>query len=114
MLNKGVMLLGCAFSKRLEPMCVVCHAILLSPLHDAFGHSVGHGPFQTGAVVHHIHHLLIDIFWKILIHLLTIEDMLAEVFGRSFTGCSHAERLLLKSFTDNLESKFVCHNCVCV
>ena len=40
-LNERVVLLGSAFGKGLEPVGVVCHAVLVGPLLDALSHSVG-------------------------------------------------------------------------
>ena len=104
MLDEGVVLLGSAFGEGLEPVGIVRHAVLLGPLHHAFGHGIGHGAFELCTIVHHVDHLLIDVLGQVLVHLFAVEHFLAKVLCRSLGRCCHVERFLLESFANNLES----------
>ena len=104
MLDKRVVLLGGALCQRLEPVGIVCHAILRCPLLHAGSNGIGHLTVQTGAIVNHIYHLLVHVLRQVLVHLLTGEDLLSEILIRSLTGCFYVEGLLLEGLTDNLKS----------
>ena len=103
-LDKRVVLLGSTFGQRLEPVGVVRHTILNGPLLHASGHTIGNCSVQTCAIIHDINHLLVHVLGQILVHLLTIEDLLTKILIRSFTWCFYIERLLLECLTDNLKS----------
>ena len=103
-LHEGVMLLGCTLGKRLEPVCVVCHAVLVSPLLDAFGDSVSNRAVETCSVVDYVDKLFIDVAREILIHFRTVENVLAEELRGSFYRCKHFKGFLLESFCYNLKS----------
>ena len=79
MLDERVVLLGGALCQRLEPVCVVCHTVLISPLLHAFSHGISDGTIQCGTVVDHVDKLLIDICRQILVHLGTVENLLAKI-----------------------------------
>ena len=111
-LDERVVLLGGAFGQRLEPMGVVCDAVLLGPLHHAGSHLVGYLAVELCAFVDDVYHLVVHTLRQILVHLLAVEDILAEVFARSFTRCFYVEGLLLECLAYNLKSQFVSHNCV--
>ena len=104
MLNKRVVLLGSTLSQRLEPVCIVCYAILRGPLLHTLSHSIGYGTVETCSVVHYVNHLLVHVLRQVLVHLLTVEDLLAEILRGSLTWCFYIERLLLECLTDNLKS----------
>ena len=111
MLDERVVFLGCSLCKGLEPVCIVCDAIFLCPLHHAGSHGVSYRAVQTGTVLYDVNHLVINTFGQVLVHLLAIENLLAEVLAGFLTRCNNAERLLLESLAHNLKSQFVCHNC---
>ena len=104
MFYEGVVLLGSALRQRLEPVRIVCHAILRSPLLHAGSNSVSYVTFQTCTVVDDINHLFIDILWKIFIHLLTVEHLATVILRRSLTWCFYCERLLLERLSYYLKS----------
>src|SRR5574344_2507759 len=54
MLYKGIMLFCSAFSKRLEPVCVMSNPILHSPLFHSCSYLVGNAAVKTGSVVDHV------------------------------------------------------------
>ena len=112
MTDERVVLLGGTFRQRLEPMGIVCHAILLSPQHHACCHSVGHMTVELCAIVDHIYHLLINVLWQILVHFLAVEDVLAKILARSLNGSFNVERFFLECLSDNLKSQIVCHICI--
>ena len=85
-------------------MGVVGDTVLCGPLLHAGSDCIGNLTIQTGTVVHHIDHLLIDILRQILVHLLTVEDFLAKVLSGSLTWSFYVEGLLLECLTDNLKS----------
>ena len=58
-------------------------------------------------MVHHVDHLIIDIGGQVLIHLLTVEDILAEILGGPLGGGFHLYSLFLEGFLYDLESKQV-------
>ena len=111
-LDERVVLLGRAFREGLEPMRIVRHAVLPTPLHHAGSHGIRHLAVEASAIVDNIYHLIINVLREILVHLLAVKDMLAKVLARSFTRCFYAKRLLLERLADNLKSQIVCHNCV--
>ena len=104
MLDKRVVLLCGTLGEGLEPVCIVRHAILRGPLFHTFCHGIGYLTVETGTVVHHVYHLLVDILRQILVHLLAVEDLLSKILCGSFTWCFYVERLLLECFADNLKS----------
>ena len=99
MLYEGVVLLCGALGQWLEPVGVVCHALFLSPLHHACCNVVGNMTVEACAIVHHVNHLLIDILWQILVHLLAVEDLASEILVRSLTWFYYFQGLLLESLT---------------
>ena len=97
MLNERVVLLGSAFGKGLEPVGVVCHTVLVGPLLDALGHGVGDVAVESCAIVDYVYQFLINIGWQILVHLLSVEYLLAEELTGSLTGSCHFSWLSLGS-----------------
>ena len=85
-------------------MGVVGHTLFGGPLFHALCHHVGHFAVESCTIVNHIDHFLKDVFRQIPIHLLSVEDLASEVFGRSFIRGLHFERLFLKCFAYNLKS----------
>ena len=85
-------------------MGVVGDTVLCGPLLHTGSDCIGNLAIQTGAIVHHINHLLKDILWQILVHLLTVEDFLAKVLSGSFTRSFYVEGFLLERLSDNLKS----------
>ena len=104
MLDERVVLLSSTLGQWLEPVCIVCHTILRSPLLHTGSHGVCHLAVQTCTIVHHVHHLLVHVLGQVLVHFLTVEDLAAKVLRGSLTGCFYVERLLLESLADNLKS----------
>ena len=103
-LYEGVVLLGSTFGKGLEPVCIVSNAILNSPLLDTCCHRICNGTVKTGTVVNHVNHFFINIFGKILVHLLTVEYLLAKVFIGALCGRFHFNGLFLEGLAYNLKS----------
>ena len=103
-LDERVVLLGGTLGQRLEPVCIVRHAILYGPLLHAGSHSVGHVAVEACTVVDDVDHLLVHVLRQVLVHLLTVEDLLSKILVRSLTGCFHVEGLLLECLADNLKS----------
>ena len=64
MLYEGVVLFCSSLGEWLEPVGVVCNAILVSPLLDAFGNSVSDRAVESSTVVDNVNEFLIDITWK--------------------------------------------------
>ena len=104
MLYERVMLLGCSFGQWLEPVRVMRHAILRSPLFHAYSDSIGHAAVQTGTVVNDVKHLLVDLLGQVLIHLLAVKHFLSKILGGTLRRCFYVKRLLLESLSDNLKS----------
>ena len=103
-LDEGVVLLGGAFRQGLKPVGIVGHSVVDGPLLHAGSDTVGNGEVETGAVVHHVHHRLVNFFREIFVHLLSVEDLASEILRGSLTGRFYVERLLLEGFADNLKS----------
>ena len=104
MLDEGIVLLGCSLGEWLEPVCVVCHAILVSPLLDALCYCVSDRTVESSAVVDNINEFLIDITWKILVHFCTVEYVLSEILRRTLYWCHHVEGSFPESLCYNLKS----------
>ena len=104
MLDKRVVLLGSTLSQRLEPVRIVSDAILRSPLLHACSNSIGYISVKTSAIIHHVNHLLVHVLGQVLVHFLTIEDLLAKILARSLTWCFYVEWLLFECLSDNLKS----------
>ena len=98
------MLLGSAFSQRLEPVSIMGDTVLCGPLLHAGSYCIGYLAIQVCTVVHHVNHLLIDVLRQVFIHLLAIEYFLAKVLCGSFTWNLYVEGLLLECLTDYLKS----------
>ena len=109
MLHEGVVLLGSTFRQGLEPVCVVCDAHLQGPLLHAGSYCVGYRAVQAGTVIHHVNHLVVDVFRQVFVHLLTIEHILAKILRRTFVGHFHVECTFLERFFYYLKSQIVCH-----
>ncbi len=114
MLYEGVVLFGSTLGKRLEPVGVVGHSVLLCPQHNTGSYSVCHLAVETHTVLNDVHHLLVYVLGKILVHLLTVENLLTEILSWSLTRYCYVKRLLLESLFYDLESQIVCHVCVCL
>ena len=97
MLDEGIVLLGSTFCQWLEPVCVMGYAILVGPLLDALGHGVGDVAVESCAIVDYVYQFLINIGWQILVHLLSVEYLLAEELTGSLTGSCHFSWLSLGS-----------------
>ena len=97
MLDEGIVLLCSTFCQWLEPVGVVCYAILVSPLLDAFGYGVGDVTVETSSVVDDIYQFFIDICREILVHLLSVEYLLSEEFTWSLARSGYLNRLSLGS-----------------
>ena len=104
MLDEGIVLLGCALGERLKPVCVVCDAILVSPLFHAFSHGISHGTVETCSVVDNVDEFFVHFAWQILVHLRTVEHVLTEELRRTFYGCDHFNCFLIESIGYNLKS----------
>ena len=78
MFDKGIMLFGSAFSKRLEPVSVVCNTVLIGPLLDALSNSIGNRTVKSSTIVDNVDEFLIYVARQILVHLGTVEYVLSE------------------------------------
>ena len=78
-LDEGIVLLCCSAGERLEPVCVVCHAILLSPLLHAVSHGVGDAAVECGAIVDYVYKLVVDVGWQVFVHFGTVENVFSEI-----------------------------------
>ena len=105
MLYKSVMLFGGSLRQRLEPMGIVGDPILVGPLLHALGHSIGDATIQTGAILYHVHHLLVHVSGKILIHFLLVEHVLAKQLRRTLLWRVHYLRLLVGSLGHSFKSQ---------
>ena len=103
-LNKGIMLFGCAFREGLEPVGVVGDTILVGPLLHAFCHSVGNAAVQRGTVVDNVDEFLVDICGKILVHLSPIEHFLSEVLRGALQRGDHLNGLSGRCLFDGIKS----------
>ena len=103
-LHKCIVLLGCAFGKWLEPVCVVCCAQFGSPFLHSCCHAVGYRAVECRTVVDCIYQLGINCTRKILKHLLAIEHILAEIIARATARHVDSCCFLLESFFHNSES----------
>ena len=79
MLHKSVVLFGSTFRQGLEPVRIVSDTHFHSPLLHAGSYGISDGAVQTGPVVHHVNHLVVYILGQVFIHLLAVEDILAEI-----------------------------------
>ena len=93
----GVVLLGGAFGERLEPVRVVCHAVLFGPLLHAGGHGVGYGAVERRTVVYYVNQRLVHLRRQVLVHLGAVEHILSKILRRPFHRRNHFQRLLLES-----------------
>ena len=107
-LYEGVVLLCRTFRKRLKPVRVVCDTILLCPLLHASGNGISNRAVEWHTVVNDVHHLVVNLRWQILIHLLTIEDILSEILRRALFRHFHFYRFFLRC-RRNCEKSEVCH-----
>ena len=98
------MLLGCTLGEGLEPVSIVGYAILNSPLLDTSGNSIGYRTVETCSIVDYVNELLINILREILLHLLTVEDILTELLIGAFLRCLYGEGALLECLLYNLKS----------
>ena len=103
-LYEGVVLLGRAFRKRLEPVRVVRGSVLLGPLLHAFGHGVGYRAVEAGPVVNHVYHGLVNRRGQVFVHLGAVEHVLAEILRRAFGRRVHLQWLLAKGALYYVES----------
>ncbi len=85
-------------------MGVVCHPVLRGPLLHAGSHGVGHLALEASPILNDVNHLHVHVLGQVLVHFLTVEDLLSEILGRTVCGCFYVERLLLESLADNLKS----------
>ena len=108
-LYKGIVLLGSTLGQRLEPVGIVRAAHLLSPLLHAGSHRVSYRTVQRRTVIHHVNHLVVDVLWQVLIHLLAVEHVFAKEFRRALPGHLHLDGPFLKRFFYYLKSQIVCH-----
>ena len=108
-LHEGIVLLGCAFGKGLEPMGIVRSAHLLCPLLHACGYGVGNGAVEACAVVDDIDEFDVDLLRQVFEHLLAGEHVLAEVLGGALLGWLDVERALLECLLHDLESEIIGH-----
>ena len=106
--DEGIVLFGCAFRQRLEPVGVVGDAVFVGPLLHAVGHGVGNGAVEWGTVVNHVNQFVVYVALKILIHLRASEHVLAEILRRALHGSHHFEGLFGESLFYNLKSE-ICH-----
>ena len=104
MLDEGVVFLSRAFRERLEPVGVVRHSVLHSPLLHSLCHRIGNGTVEPCAVVHYVDELFINVARKILIHLGAVEHVFSEILRRAFGGCDCFLWFLLESLCHNLKS----------
>ena len=98
------MFLSSTFGQGLEPVGIVRHAVLCCPLLHAGSHSIGNITVESGTIVHHVNHFLVHVFRQILVHFLTVKDLLAKILSGSLTWCFYVEWLLLECLADNLKS----------
>ena len=104
MFHEGVVFLGCSLCQGLEPVGIVGGAHLQGPLFHTLSHCICDASVQTRTMVHHVDHLVIDIGRQVFVHLLTVEDVLTEILGRSFGGCFHLDGLFLEGLFHDLKS----------
>ena len=98
------MLLGSTLRQGLEPVRIVSDTVLRCPLFHTGSHRIGNLTVETCAIVHHINHFLIHSLGKILVHLLTVENLLSKILRGSLYWIFYVEWLLLECLTDNLKS----------
>ena len=79
MFDKGIMLLGRSLCQRLEPVGIMCHAVLIGPLLHTLCHGIGDAPVERSSIVDHIDKFLIHITLQILVHLGACEHILTEI-----------------------------------
>ena len=77
-LYEGIVLLGSALGQRLEPVGIMSDAHLHGPLLHAGSYCIGDGTVQTGTIVNHINHLVVNLSGQVFIHLLLGEDVFAK------------------------------------
>ena len=103
------MLLCRTLCQRLEPVSIVGDTHLHRPFLHTVSNSVGNAAVQTGTVVYHVNHLLVDIRGQVTEHLLFVEDILTEILRWSLFRYGNIEGSLLESLLHNLKSHIVCH-----
>ena len=79
--DESVVLLGRAFSKGLEPVCIVSYIICLCPALHAVGNHVGHFSVEGNTFLDGIDHSLVSFARKEFLHLLTVEYMGTVIVG---------------------------------
>ena len=104
MFYEGIVLLGRTLGEGLEPVSVVCGTHLLSPLLHALGYGICDGAVEACTVVNHVDEFVINICGQVLVHLLTVEYVLAKVFGGTFGRGCHFYSFLLEGLFHYLES----------
>ena len=109
MLHKAVVLLGGAFGQGLEPMRAMCRAKLHRPLLHACSHSIGCCHIEGSAAVDDVTHLLIYIRGKIVLHLLSVEDILCKELAWTLFAIGHIDGPFLECLAYNLEPKCAGH-----
>ena len=92
MFDESIMLLGCSFGQRMEPMRVVGGSHSDRPLLHAGSYDVGCFSVERSAVVDAVRDPFVRFFRKIFEHLRPVEYVLPEIvgwtFGRSRYFCS--------------------------
>ena len=83
-LYEGIVLLRRSFRQGLEPVGVVCHAVLLRPLFHAGGHGVGNGAVERRTVVDNVDKLVIYACRQVFVHLRTVKNVFPEKFRGTF------------------------------
>lgn len=109
MLHESVVLLCRSLGEWLEPVRVMRDTHLQRPLLHAVGNGIGDAAVQTGTVIHHVNHLVVDVGTQVFMHLLFVEDILSEILRRALLGSLHFHSSFLESLLDDLKSQIVCH-----
>ena len=103
--EEGVVLFGGTSRQRLEPVGIMCSALIHSPLLHSrcdFGSDLAR---EGGAVVHRVEHSLVGLFVEIATHCGAVENLRAEVFRRAAFGVLSSEGLTVDSLLDHSESE---------
>ena len=104
MLDKRVMLFGCAISQRMKPVCVMLGAIIQRPLFHTGSHAVSNFSAKGLLIVNRLGQCLKCLLRKIFKHFLTVEHSLTIILRRFLLRDFHLYRLSVKSLLNYFES----------
>ena len=89
----------------MEPVCIVCGAVLYRPALHTLGNTVSNGAVKRCIIVNYINELVVYILWKILEHLLAVEYLYRKILRRTLRLVGNLYRVLGERCCHHLKSQ---------